>query len=188
MRLPERLLGRAVHAFTASLTLLGAYWLVSGYPELTRDIPAKFATWTGLATLYGVAFAVIETFRAKSAARYASERADRAAKQVHAAYGIRDLTECQNFIETALQVVEEQNRFPLATLVRIGKLYTAEFADEYEIETSEVRMRVAMLESYALQHRPNRPGPPHKVKEALMAMAIQLSASATKRMNLETIE
>lgn len=176
---------KLIHLLVFVATVALGKALIRAVPDLTKDDPTTFSTLTGVATLYGVVFAIIEVWRAKSAAQLAAVRAKQAADQVHAAYGLRDASECQSCIQYALGSIDEHGFAPLSVLSRIVKLYASEFAEDYDDAKSDVRKRVAMVESYASLHRSTRPASPKKVQTTLMAMTAHLSASIGKRTKVE---
>ena len=62
-------LGRWVHALIAA-ALAGCGWQLSvHYPDLIKDAPTTFSTVSGLLTLFGVTFAIIEVMRIEGATR-----------------------------------------------------------------------------------------------------------------------
>lgn len=151
------------------------YW----YSDLTKDVPTTFATVTGFATVFGVASALIEIVRARSAAVLAAAEAKRAAASVRALYGIGSLSECQSCIEYALEGIDKEGQVSLSPLSRIVKLYISEFHDQYALESSHHRENVLVLQSYASLRQINKPT--HRLREALLSMMADLSASAGKK-------
>lgn len=170
---------KSLHITLALVAAVISVGLVCYYSDLTKDPPTTFATVSGLATLYGVAFAILEVIRARSAASLAAVEASRAAASVSTLYGLGALSECQSCIEYALEGIDKDGQVLSSPLSRIMKLYIEEFHREYLDERSAQRENVSIVQSYASLQQPNRPA--HKVKKALMAMMADISASASKK-------
>ncbi|MFC3308078.1 hypothetical protein [Blastomonas aquatica] len=177
---------RNIHVVVGLIALIAAIALLIFIPDLSKDYAAVFATLTGVATLYGVLFTIIEVLRTKAAADLAAAAAKDATSRVRAMYASRDAAECQACIESALRIVDEGGVVPLSVLSRISKIYAGEFADQYEIHASDVRQRILLIESYGAMPPKARTNST-KIKTTLVAMNGHLAAHISRNLSSEKV-
>lgn len=176
--------GKALHVVSAAVAVIAFVILTSQWPSLAEDAPAYFATFTGVATLYGVGFAIIELSRTKAAAALAAHEAEKAARDVHALFSARDAAECQTCIENALMSVDSGNPIGLAALSRITKYYAAEFAEQYLDVQSDVYRRLIVAESYS-RLNPKAQAKATNIKSVLVEMNNHVAAHSQKYLMIE---
>lgn len=176
--------GKGPHIINTLAAVIVLFALIWMWPSLAEGAPAVFTTVTGIVTLYGVAFAIIELFRTKAAASLAASEAERASQQVHALFSARDATECQTCIENALVSVDEGKPIGLAALSRITKYYAAEFAEQYRDVESDVHRRLINLESYSGLN-PKAQAKAMSIKSTLVEMNNHVAAHSRKYLMIE---
>lgn len=176
--------GKDVHLLTGAAAVCFAFVLLWLDPNLYKDGPTLFATLSGTATLYGLLFAILEVQRSATIAQEVARSAKTAEQNIERLYGVRDATECQICIENALRTIDENGVIPVAVLSRISRMYVNEFADEFANEQSDVRGRIAMIESYLSLHRKQKGIAKGKLQIVLLGMNIHLSTRVEERKSL----
>lgn len=147
-----------------------------------------FSTISGLSTLYGVGFAVIETFRARTASEEAKTAASEASSKIVKLHQVKDVAKCQMLIEEELQDLEKRQIVSIARISKIQDLYTAEFSDSYRDENSEQRINVAALQSHSIFSggKPLSNKASNALRETLLKMLEDLSIAATRKLSEES--
>jgi hypothetical protein len=178
---------RIIHIFSLLVTLLGLGYTIVTQKELWTGNVAIFATISGFVTVYGVAFAIIETWRARNASELARSAAFDARDRMGALYNVKNIGECQAGIRNALSDLDKDGWVSTASLSRILELYTAEFFDAYDNPHSEQRKSIAMLQSHAASASgPLKGQAVRRLKDTLVKMLTDLTAKAAVKMS-ETI-
>ena len=154
-------------------------------PELINDTKSAFAYVAGFISLYGLALAIGEAHKAKSAAERALWEAKAVSTKLNSMYSLRDAAECQTCIENAMRIVDEEGTIPLAILMRISKLYAAEFAAGATCKGSVEHGHLLMIESYGAlpQQRRARSA---KIKSTLIGMGTRLAIRGSEHIASES--
>ena len=156
-------------------------------PALWGEGRAAFSTISGFATLYGVGFAVIETFRARTASEAAKAAASEASSRMVKLHQVKDVAKCQMLIEEELQDLEDRRIVSIARISKIQDLYTAEFSIDYEDQGSDQRINVAALQNHAIfsGSKPLSVKASNALRHTLLKMLGDLSLAATKKLSEE---
>lgn len=173
---------RLFHLASLGIVLLVAATSYALAPELWSGRSAAFATIGGFFTVYGVVFAVIETWRARKASELASEAASVASEKTVSLFNVRNIAECQATIRDVLRDLDSQGWASAATLSRILELYTAEFQQAYRDPLSTQRAAIASLQSHAASA--TGPLTAHalgRLKATLMTMLTDLAAASSQK-------
>ena len=165
-----------------TLIALSSTWFV--LPTLWKDPATTFATVGGFVTIYGVVFAVIETWRARGASEQAKIAAETANRNLANLHGVKSIAECRMCIQYALADLEKDGWTSTSALSRIAELYTAEFHEAYRDPISQERDNVLALQSHAA----TRPGPIKgaalgRLKSTLLQMVIDMAAAGSGRIS-----
>jgi hypothetical protein len=181
---------RFTHLRSAVETAVLALLVVCKWPELRKDVATSFSTAGFFVALYGIIFTITEVLRTKSAAELAVHAARETAQRIEALYIARDATECLSLIEGALSHLSDFGHISPAVLVRINKLYSAEFLTGGLPASSPHRTRLSILTSFASVPKGTiqRAAAAHvkKLVTALMEMNSELSMINARRLNQET--
>lgn len=170
---------RLIHAASLCLALLGCASTRRFLPELWRDDATSFATIGGFVTLYGVVFAVIETWRARNASEQSRTAAEAASRRVAALYELGGIARCQGCIHDALRDLERDGWASTSSLTRIIELYTAEFHGAYQDPSTPQRQAIAALQSHAASAPGPLKGPAlRRLKDTLLTMLADVTAAA----------
>lgn len=166
------------------MTLLVLIYTIVAEKELWTGNVATFATISGFATVYGVAFAIIETWRARTASELARSAASDASGKIRALYNVKNIAECQAGIRDGLRDLDKDGWISTASLSRILELYTAEFHEAYHNPSSEQRKSIAMLQSHAASASgPLKGQAVQRLKDTLLKMLTDLTATAGGKMS-----
>lgn len=175
---------RLVHYVSLCAILSAVISTVWTFPELWVGTVTTFATVGSFVTLYGVIFAVIETWRARAASEIARQAASDASRKVLALYNIKSISECQACIHNALNELDKVGWASTAALSRILELYTAEFHDAYRDAKSEQRESITSLQSHAATASgPLKGGALLRLKHTLVRMLADLTSTAGIKMS-----
>ncbi|MBB3005383.1 hypothetical protein FHX57_007780, partial [Paraburkholderia tropica] len=152
-------------------------------------------------TLYGVVFALIELAYTRSAAELAATAAKRVFDAMSRLGAVEQITDCQAYIKTAVACIDDGVAVPSAVMLDIVKIYSRVFQVQLEDASSEHRKNRSLLEAYRFDSArydsfnaqgktaitsssgSARRSPPHpyaKTRQALIAMAGQLSSHQSK--------
>lgn len=158
------------------------------FPLLLGETQVVFSTISGFATLYGVGFAIIETFRARAASQEAKAAASEASCKIVKLYQVKDVAKCQMLIQEELQDLEGSKTLSMARISKILELYTAEFSDKYEDEKSEQRINIAALQNHSVfsGSKPLSTRAANDLRKTLMKMLADLSTAATRKLSEES--
>lgn len=175
---------RLIHTSSLCVTLLGCVASNRLYPDLWKDDVTSFATVGCFLTLYGVAFAVIETWRARNSSEQARTAAEAASRRVATLYELGGITRCQGCIHDVLRDLERQGWASTSSLTRIIELYTAEFHGAYQDSATPQRQAVAALQSHAASPPGPLKGPAlRRLKETLVTMLADVTAAAGSKLS-----
>jgi hypothetical protein len=141
-------LDKHIHVVTGLALFAALLFSAYMWPALTESAVQSFGTVGLFLTLYGVVFSVIEVRRTKSASEKARIAAERTERATHKAYDIRDISECQTCLETAVHSLSHGGLPRVLPLGRIIRLYTAIFEDRYQDPLSPERRRISIIQSY----------------------------------------
>lgn len=130
--------------FISSIAILLCYF----FPILLQGPITAFSTVTGFLTIYGVVYAIYETYRARTASQMANDAASEAKIQILKLLNVKDISECQILIRTMLGDLERNQTISLTSISRITELYVVEFNEYYNIEDSIHRKNLALLKSF----------------------------------------
>jgi hypothetical protein len=159
-------------------------YTVFALPELWQGSVATFATIGGFVTVYGVVFAIIETWRARAASEMACRAAAEANRRVVILYNVKNIAECQACIRDTLGDLDKDGWASTAALSRILELYTAEFHEAYRDPGSQQRESIAALQSHAASASgPLKGRPLTRLKDTLVKMLADLTAAAGRKMS-----
>ncbi|MGD7069912.1 hypothetical protein [Acetobacter sp. AAB5] len=176
--------GRIIHFLCFSIIIILAFISYFFIPALWTGQVTVFSTIGGFVTFYGVIFAIIETWRARSASEMASHAADAANKKTTAMFNIKSISECQSCIRDTLIDVDKDGWASTATLSRIIELYTAEFYEEYNDPNSDQRINIASLQSHAsTASGPLKKAALSRLKRTLTQMLADLTAAASTKIS-----
>lgn len=167
------------------LIAFGAIALGWKMPSLIDDGKSAFAYVGGFISLYGLALAVVEAHKAKSAAEQALEEAKAVSAKLNSMYSLRDAAECQTCIENAMRIADEEGPIPLEILARISKLYASEFSGDANIEGSVEHGHLLMIQSYGAL-APRRRAGSAKIKSTLLGMGTRLAIRGSERIASES--
>ena len=175
---------RLIHAASLCVIVLGCASTRLFLPDLWKDDVTAFSTLGGFVTLYGVIFAVIETWRARNASEQARTAAEAAGRRVAGLYELGGIARCQGCIHDALRDLEREGWASTSSLTRIIELYTAEFHESYEDPTTPQRQAIAALQSHAA----TAPGPLkglalQRLKKTLVTMLADVTAAAGPKLS-----
>jgi len=175
---------RVIHVLTGAVALLALLGTKFTTPELWHDTVTIFATVGGFFTIYGVAFTIIETWRARSASEQARAAVERASRSIANLHGVKGIAECQTCIRAVLEDLGKVGWASTAALSRIIELYTAEFHEAYANPVSDERGLVLALQSHAA----SAPGPLKgkalaRLKNTLITMLADLTAAASGKLS-----
>ena len=176
---------KGVHFIVATIAAavgVAAFWFV---PELRKDVPTTFGTATGIATLYGVVFAVVEVVRTRNAASLAYDAAKKVKLQFENLYGIKQLSDCQAAVDLAIASLDRGEHVPLPMLIQITKSYSLHFHAEMSDPGSEHRRNSAVLESYSAIPKGAKSGSQAKLRVALLSITRNLSTATGGRVGSE---
>jgi hypothetical protein len=148
---------------------------------LYSTAPNSFSALTGLATLYGVVFAIIEVARLNSAASAQARAVSLATKKIEALSSMRDLLSCREKINIALEALEESNFVSHAVLARVVELYVAEYAKDVRDPVSQHRENVSHVRAYTMASKPGNHAATGRLKGALFSMLEQVCTDAADR-------
>jgi hypothetical protein len=152
-------------------------------PDLWRDNVAIFSSLGGFVTVYGVAFAVIETWRARSASEMAESAAKEASSNVTKILNIKNISECKQCIRSTILDLEKDGWASTSALTRILELYVSEFCNEYVDENSNQRNLVASLRSHAANASgPLKQAACKRLKATLVDMLSHLTIADNEKM------
>lgn len=172
------------HYVSLAATLAAFIYVMVEYPELRNGRVVTFGTVGVFLTLYGVVFAIIETWRARSASELALQAATDANKRVVVLFNVKNISECQSCIRNALTDLDRDGWASTASLSRIVELYTAEFHEDYPDPESDKRLAIASLQSHAASASGPLKGPTlSRLKETLVKMLADLTAAAGAKLS-----
>lgn len=181
--MPQFTPSRLVHFAGLCLVLGLLAYCALEKPEFWKDDLTTFATVGGFFTIYGVSFAIIETWRTRSAAELAREAASDASGRLASLYDVRSISECQACIRIALRDLEGGGRASTATLARILELYTAQFHQAYTDANSPERELIASLESHAAANeKPSKGRALARHKTTLIRMLADVTAAESAKL------
>ena len=167
------------------LVALGAIVLSRQLPDLIDDEKSAFAYVAGFISLYGLALAIVEAYKAKSAAEQALEESKAVSAKLSSMYSLRDAAECQTCIENAMRIADQKGPIPLAILARISKLYASEFSGAAITEGSVEHGHLLMIESYGAL-APTQRARSVKIKSTLLGMGTQLAIRGSEHIASES--
>ncbi|QOL80030.1 hypothetical protein [Pseudooceanicola spongiae] len=180
--------GKYIHVvyFLVCMVIVGI--CLYRFPLLLRGEQVAFSNVSGFATLYGVGFAIIETFRARAASQEAKAAASEASRKIVKLHQVKDVAKCQMLIQEELQDLEGSKILSMARITKILELYTAEFSDKYEDETSAQRINIAALQSHSVFSgaKPLSIRAANDLRKTLMKMLADLSTAATRKLAEES--
>ncbi|WP_181703321.1 hypothetical protein [Chthonobacter albigriseus] len=175
---------KIVHLISLVIITSLAYASGGYVPELWSNRVAVFSTASGFLTFYGVVFAVIETWRARSASELAREAARSANRRITDLTKIRNAAECQLCIKSSLQDLDKEGWVSISLLSRVIELYSAEFYAAYDQKNSPQSLAIAALQSHAISAPgPLKPKAFGRLKGTLVEMLAHVTASASARMS-----
>jgi hypothetical protein len=173
--------------WTGGLIALIAYVLGLREPGLLDDDKSAFAFLAGFVSIYGVVLAILEAFKAKTAAQQALAESKKVSSKINSLYSLRDAAECQICIENALRIADEEGPIPLAILSRITKLYASEFAQGATAQGTVQHDHLLMVESYGAL-APKQRAKSTKIRSILLGMGAQLAARGSEHIASESIQ
>lgn len=160
--------------------VLGGYALSRAAPALFHGPVETYATVSGIVTLYGVIFAVVEVWRLESATTMAAKAARDAVDQIERLHGAHALVECQASIDGALADIDAEDFVSSSALGRVIKLYSAAFATEVATSGSRQREDTLIIESYAGAFRRGNKTSTAKLRSALLRMTQDTSVAVQR--------
>jgi hypothetical protein len=175
---------RLIHFASLCVALMVLVYTIVALPQLWSGSVVTFATIGGFVTVYGVVFAIIETWRARAASELAGAAAADANRKIAALYDVKNIAECQACIRYALHDLDKEGWASTATLSRILELYTAEFHEAYRDSRSEQRVSIAALESHAATASgPLKGQALNRLKRTLVKMLADVTAGAAAKIS-----
>lgn len=179
------MLAKIAWVWIGLLVAVGAIILGWRVPGLIDDEKSVFAFVAGFTSVYGLALAIFEAYRARSAAEQALEEAKSVSARLTSMYSLRDAAECQTCIENAVRIADEEGPIPLAILARISKLYASEFSGDATTEGSVEHGHLVMIESYGAL-APTQRARSAKIKSTLLGMGTRLAIRGSERIASES--
>lgn len=171
------------HFLSLLIVTVSGFMAITFSPDLWQDDLAKLGSVGFFVTLYGLLFTIVEVLRLNSLTQATSAVADKVYNVITNLSSIKEITECQAKIESALTSLDEGAFIPSTTMLSIVKTYSAIFYLEMKDDQSVYRKNSGLLESYCFnpntkQQSLNRNT--KKVKEALMSISGHLAGSSAK--------
>lgn len=174
-------LSRLIHAATLAVTLVVWFWLIFTFPDLWSNPSTRFSTVCNGATVYGLLVTIVELLRTQSAAALAAESAEGATVAVNNLNAVKEISECQMLIDVALTGIERDGAVNPSHLVKITRIYGAEFQNELADDGSVHRKNIAYLESYSSASAKVRASGATQLNGRLISMSEHLAASASNK-------
>lgn len=176
-----------MHALSFSIVSLIALSSIFLIPDLWKKPETIFASVGGFATFYGVIFAIIEVWRARSASDNAEIAAKSASERINSIFDIKNISECQSGIRATLTDLEKDGWASTSALSRIIELYTGQFHVAYNAIESPHRDLIVALQSHAASASGPLTGRALKrLKATLVNMLANLTAVASAKISEKT--
>lgn len=174
---------RLWHLLSLLIILLIAGAAINISVDLWKDNVSKLGTIGFFVTLYGLIFTIIEVLRLNSVSAETNAVAEKVYTAVTGLISIKEITECQGKIESALGSLDEGVCIPSVTMFNIIKIYSTVFHLELKNDQSVHRKNKAQLESYCFNPNIKKQVTyknSQKLREALISIGCDLAGSYAK--------
>jgi hypothetical protein len=162
------------HWISLTAVIVAGFIVVSLEPELFKDALTRFGTIGFFVTAYGVMFAIVELWRAQSAATLANAEAKKVFSAFTTLVTAREIADCQHTIKMAIASLDESKPIPSIIILDIIKIYSQVFHAEVSADDSLHRKNRSTIESYSFNPNVASASVPHSTKSALLSIAGQL--------------